>query len=152
MEFPSQSPLTSEMGVCLSHRLCVCVCARVSQVKGFEKMAWMIDTSAHPPWLRFHLGITRWGLYNSRDANLTQLTNHLTTQRILGAGEQWRKGAGLHCGLCEDGLSYFFFFWHQLSVNTNEGFVFSIWMHGDSFVVDFLIDQVDVKHLFPQRI
>lgn len=54
------------------------------QVKGFEKMAWMRDTGSHPPWLRFHLGISRWELYNRKDPNLTRLTHHLATERILG--------------------------------------------------------------------
>lgn len=67
-----------------------CVRVRLSQVKGFEKMAWMSDASAQPPWLRFHLGISRWELYDRKDPNLTLLTHHLATQRILGAGEQWR--------------------------------------------------------------
>lgn len=67
-----------------------------SQVKGFEKFSWMSDLSAHPPWLRFHMGISRWELYNRNDPNLTLLTHDMATQRILGAGEQWKKGAGLH--------------------------------------------------------
>lgn len=52
----------------------------------------------HPPWLRFHLGISRWELYYRKDPNLAQLTHYLATQRILCAGEQKKKkngGAGL---------------------------------------------------------
>lgn len=45
----------------------------------------------HPPWLRFHLGISRWELYNRKDPNLAQLTHYLATQRILGAGEHIRE-------------------------------------------------------------
>lgn len=70
----------------------MCVC--VSQVKGFEKFAWTSDTSTHPSWLRFHLGISRWELYNRKDPNLTLLTHDLETQRILGVGEQQRRGRG----------------------------------------------------------
>uniref|UniRef100_H3D1R2 FAM20 C-terminal domain-containing protein n=1 Tax=Tetraodon nigroviridis TaxID=99883 RepID=H3D1R2_TETNG len=46
---------------------------------------WTSDVDTHPPWLRFHLGITRWELYDRRDPNLGQLTHYLATQRILGA-------------------------------------------------------------------
>lgn len=42
----------------------------------------------HPPWLRFHLGITRRELYDRRDPNLDQLTHYMATQRILGAGQR----------------------------------------------------------------
>ncbi|KAM3598848.1 uncharacterized protein V6R79_023356 [Siganus canaliculatus] len=53
--------------------------------EGYDKATWTSNTETHPPWLRFHLGITRWGLYNRRDSNLDQLTHYLATQRILGA-------------------------------------------------------------------
>lgn len=49
----------------------------------------------HPPWLRFHLGITRWELYNRKDPNLGQLTHYLATQHILSAGEQMKGRAGI---------------------------------------------------------
>lgn len=58
-----------------------------SEEEGYDKMDWTKDVDTHPPWLRFHLGITRWELYDRRDPNLDQLTHYLATQRILNAGE-----------------------------------------------------------------
>lgn len=59
-----------------------------SEADGYDKMDWTSDVDTHPPWLRFHLGITRWELYDRRDPNLDQLTHYLATQRILGAGQR----------------------------------------------------------------
>ncbi|XP_011602005.2 uncharacterized protein isoform X1 [Takifugu rubripes] len=56
-----------------------------SEEEGYDKMDWTNDVDTHPPWLRFHLGITRWELYDRRDPNLDQLTHYLATQRILNA-------------------------------------------------------------------
>ncbi|XP_049925181.1 extracellular serine/threonine protein kinase FAM20C-like [Epinephelus moara] len=56
-----------------------------SEEEGYDKVTWTSDVETHPPWLRFHLGITRWELYNRKDPNLAQLTHYLATQRILGA-------------------------------------------------------------------
>ncbi|XP_028310662.1 extracellular serine/threonine protein kinase FAM20C-like [Gouania willdenowi] len=56
-----------------------------SHEEGYEKVTWTSDVETHPPWLRFHLGISRWELYNRTDHNLVQLTEYLATQRILGA-------------------------------------------------------------------
>uniref|UniRef100_A0A7N8WXP8 Family with sequence similarity 20 member C, like n=1 Tax=Mastacembelus armatus TaxID=205130 RepID=A0A7N8WXP8_9TELE len=53
--------------------------------QGYDKVSWTRDVKTHPPWLRFHLGISRWELYNRKDPNLVQLTHSLATQRILGA-------------------------------------------------------------------
>ncbi|KAK7939832.1 hypothetical protein WMY93_003158 [Mugilogobius chulae] len=53
--------------------------------KGYEKISWTRDASTHPPWLRFHLGITRWQLYDRRDPILRELMHYLATERILGA-------------------------------------------------------------------
>uniref|UniRef100_I3JPJ0 Extracellular serine/threonine protein kinase FAM20C n=1 Tax=Oreochromis niloticus TaxID=8128 RepID=I3JPJ0_ORENI len=50
-----------------------------------DDITWTTDVETHPPWLRFHLGISRWELYNRKDPNLAQLTHYLATQRILGA-------------------------------------------------------------------
>lgn len=58
-----------------------------SQEEGYDKVAWTSDVETHPPWLRFHLGISRWELYNRKDPNLALMTHYLATQRILGAGE-----------------------------------------------------------------
>ncbi|XP_036943831.1 extracellular serine/threonine protein kinase FAM20C-like [Acanthopagrus latus] len=56
-----------------------------SQEEGYDKVDWTSDVETHPPWLRFHLGISRWELYNRKDPNLAGLTHYLATQRILGA-------------------------------------------------------------------
>ncbi|KAJ0058217.1 hypothetical protein NL108_009113, partial [Boleophthalmus pectinirostris] len=53
--------------------------------EGYEKISWTKDAHTHPPWLRFHLGITRWQLYDRRDPVLEQLLQYLATERILGA-------------------------------------------------------------------
>ncbi|XP_058508504.1 extracellular serine/threonine protein kinase FAM20C-like [Solea solea] len=56
-----------------------------SQEEGYERVAWTSDAETHPPWLRFHLGISRWELYNRKDPNVPQLTHYLATQRVLSA-------------------------------------------------------------------
>ncbi|XP_051798124.1 extracellular serine/threonine protein kinase FAM20C-like [Acanthochromis polyacanthus] len=56
-----------------------------SEEEGYDEMHWTGDVETHPSWLRFHLGISRWELYNRKDPNLAQLTHDLATQRILGA-------------------------------------------------------------------
>ncbi|XP_070703528.1 extracellular serine/threonine protein kinase FAM20C-like [Pempheris klunzingeri] len=56
-----------------------------SQEEGYDKVSWTSDVETHPLWLRFHLGISRWELYNRKDPNVAQLTHYLATQRILGA-------------------------------------------------------------------
>ncbi|XP_070779358.1 extracellular serine/threonine protein kinase FAM20C-like [Enoplosus armatus] len=56
-----------------------------SQEGGYDKVTWTSDVETHPLWLRFHLGISRWELYNRKDPNLAQLTHYLATQRVLGA-------------------------------------------------------------------
>ncbi|KAM9746083.1 extracellular serine/threonine protein kinase FAM20C-like [Menidia menidia] len=62
-----------------------------SREEGYDKVAWTTNEETHPPWLRFHLGISRWALYDRKDPTLTQLTHYLATQRILGAVQ---KGGG----------------------------------------------------------
>ncbi|KAM9844007.1 extracellular serine/threonine protein kinase FAM20C-like [Aulostomus maculatus] len=56
-----------------------------SEEEGYDKVTWTSDVETHPPWLRFHLGISRWELYRREDPNLNKLTHYLATQRILGA-------------------------------------------------------------------
>lgn len=63
-----------------------------SQEEGYDKVDWTSDVETHPPWLRFHLGISRWELYNRKDPNMAGLTHYLATQRILSAGKQMRGG------------------------------------------------------------
>ncbi|XP_062341127.1 extracellular serine/threonine protein kinase FAM20C-like isoform X2 [Osmerus eperlanus] len=54
-----------------------------SEEDGYDRLNWTSSTETHPPWLRFHLGISRWELYDRTDPSLTQLTHDLATQRIL---------------------------------------------------------------------
>ncbi|XP_034047236.1 extracellular serine/threonine protein kinase FAM20C-like [Thalassophryne amazonica] len=56
-----------------------------SEDKSYDKTTWTSDVKTHPPWLRFHLGISRWELYDRKDPSLKELTQYLATQRILGA-------------------------------------------------------------------
>ncbi|XP_029014463.1 extracellular serine/threonine protein kinase FAM20C-like [Betta splendens] len=56
-----------------------------SEEQGYDKAGWTSAAETHPPWLRFHLGITRWRLYDRKDPNLRQVTQHLANQRVLGA-------------------------------------------------------------------
>ncbi|XP_034055942.1 extracellular serine/threonine protein kinase FAM20C isoform X2 [Gymnodraco acuticeps] len=56
-----------------------------SEEKGYDKVSWTKEKETHPPWLRFHLGISRWELYDRKDPNLAQLTHYLARQRVLGA-------------------------------------------------------------------
>uniref|UniRef100_A0A8C2ZFE4 FAM20 C-terminal domain-containing protein n=1 Tax=Cyclopterus lumpus TaxID=8103 RepID=A0A8C2ZFE4_CYCLU len=51
-----------------------------SEEEGYDKMSWTSAMETHPPWLRFHLGISRRELYDRKDPNLAQLTHYLATQ------------------------------------------------------------------------
>ncbi|XP_062845396.1 extracellular serine/threonine protein kinase FAM20C [Trichomycterus rosablanca] len=51
--------------------------------EGFDPIQWNSSTETHPPWLRFHLGISRWQLYKHRDANLPVLLEQMATGRIV---------------------------------------------------------------------
>uniref|UniRef100_UPI0037E818F4 extracellular serine/threonine protein kinase FAM20C-like n=1 Tax=Semicossyphus pulcher TaxID=241346 RepID=UPI0037E818F4 len=53
--------------------------------EGYEDIQWNSNSNSHPPWLRFHLGITRWQLYPHRDPNMELLTQQLSTHRIVSA-------------------------------------------------------------------
>uniref|UniRef100_A0A3B3Z9D6 FAM20 C-terminal domain-containing protein n=1 Tax=Periophthalmus magnuspinnatus TaxID=409849 RepID=A0A3B3Z9D6_9GOBI len=55
---------------------------------GYEKISWTRDVRTHPPWLRFHLGITRWRLYDPRDPALEQLMRYLATELQKSGGTQ----------------------------------------------------------------
>ncbi|KAK5608280.1 hypothetical protein CRENBAI_001570 [Crenichthys baileyi] len=50
---------------------------------GYDDVQWNSSSSSQPPWLRFHLGITRWELYPHRDPNMELLTQQLATHRIV---------------------------------------------------------------------
>ncbi|MCJ8747521.1 hypothetical protein PDJAM_G00154450 [Pangasius djambal] len=53
--------------------------------EGYDPVQWNSSTETHPPWLRFHLGISRWQLYQHRDTNLPALLEQLSTHRIISA-------------------------------------------------------------------
>ncbi|KAA8595315.1 hypothetical protein FQN60_012450, partial [Etheostoma spectabile] len=46
---------------------------------------WNSSSNSHPPWLRFHLGISRWQLYPHSDPNTEPLTQQLAKHRIVSA-------------------------------------------------------------------
>ncbi|KAK5873344.1 hypothetical protein PBY51_018392 [Eleginops maclovinus] len=50
-----------------------------------EDVRWNSSSDSHPPWLRFHLGISRWQLYAHRDQNMAALTQQIATQRVVSA-------------------------------------------------------------------
>ncbi|CAJ1054105.1 extracellular serine/threonine protein kinase FAM20C [Xyrichtys novacula] len=51
----------------------------------YEDVQWNSSSNSHPPWLRFHLGITRWELYPHRDPNMEPLAEQLATHRVVSA-------------------------------------------------------------------
>uniref|UniRef100_A0A3Q1HBQ4 FAM20 C-terminal domain-containing protein n=1 Tax=Anabas testudineus TaxID=64144 RepID=A0A3Q1HBQ4_ANATE len=53
--------------------------------EGYEDMQWNSSSDSHPPWLRFHLGISRWQLYPHRDPNMDALAQQLATHPIVSA-------------------------------------------------------------------
>ncbi|XP_061595557.1 dynein heavy chain domain-containing protein 1 [Cololabis saira] len=53
--------------------------------EGYDDVQWNSSSSSHPPWLRFHLGITRWQLFPHRDPNIELLIQQIATQRIVSA-------------------------------------------------------------------
>uniref|UniRef100_A0A3P8SLI8 Family with sequence similarity 20 member C, like n=2 Tax=Amphiprion TaxID=80969 RepID=A0A3P8SLI8_AMPPE len=53
--------------------------------EAYEDVQWTSDSNSHPPWLRFHLNISRWQLYLHRDPNMEPLTQQLATHRIVSA-------------------------------------------------------------------
>ncbi|XP_017568676.1 extracellular serine/threonine protein kinase FAM20C [Pygocentrus nattereri] len=53
--------------------------------EGFDPIDWNTSTDTHPPWLRFHLGISRWQLYQHMDSNLPALVEQMATSRIVSA-------------------------------------------------------------------
>jgi len=54
--------------------------------EGYEDVQWNRSSNSHPPWLRFHLGITRWELYPHLDPKIELLTQQLATNLIVNAG------------------------------------------------------------------
>uniref|UniRef100_A0A3Q3WYT6 FAM20 C-terminal domain-containing protein n=1 Tax=Mola mola TaxID=94237 RepID=A0A3Q3WYT6_MOLML len=53
--------------------------------EAYEDAHWNGNVDRHPPWLRFHLGISRRQLYPHRDPNMELLTQQLATHRIVSA-------------------------------------------------------------------
>nr|XP_046228929.1 extracellular serine/threonine protein kinase FAM20C-like [Scatophagus argus]XP_046228938.1 extracellular serine/threonine protein kinase FAM20C-like [Scatophagus argus]XP_046228946.1 extracellular serine/threonine protein kinase FAM20C-like [Scatophagus argus] len=53
--------------------------------EGYEDVQWNSNSDSHPPWLRFHLGISRWQLYPHRDPNMEPLSQQLATHNIVSA-------------------------------------------------------------------
>ncbi|XP_062404509.1 extracellular serine/threonine protein kinase FAM20C-like isoform X2 [Sardina pilchardus] len=53
--------------------------------EGYAALHLNGDVETHPPWLRFHLGINRWHLYDHKDPNLRQLEEQLTSHKIVSA-------------------------------------------------------------------
>ncbi|CAL8287833.1 unnamed protein product [Arctogadus glacialis] len=52
---------------------------------GYEDVQWNSSSSSHPPWLRFHMGISRWQLYPNPDPNMGPLVQQLATHHIVSA-------------------------------------------------------------------
>ncbi|KAE8300505.1 Extracellular serine/threonine protein kinase FAM20C [Larimichthys crocea] len=53
--------------------------------EGYEEVNWNSNSDSHPPWLRFHLGISCWQLYPHLDPNMESLIQQLATHRIVSA-------------------------------------------------------------------
>ncbi|TRY62390.1 hypothetical protein DNTS_006575 [Danionella cerebrum] len=53
--------------------------------EGYDPIQWNTSTNTHPPWLRFHLGISRWQMYQQKDPNLSALAQQLASHRIVSA-------------------------------------------------------------------
>ncbi|XP_052447099.1 extracellular serine/threonine protein kinase FAM20C [Carassius gibelio] len=52
---------------------------------GYDPILWNASAETHPPWLRFHLGISRWQMYQHKDPNLSVLTQQMASHRIVSA-------------------------------------------------------------------
>uniref|UniRef100_A0A8C2GH79 Family with sequence similarity 20 member C, like n=1 Tax=Cyprinus carpio TaxID=7962 RepID=A0A8C2GH79_CYPCA len=50
---------------------------------GYDPILWNASAETHPPWLRFHLGISRWQMYQHKDPNLSVLTQQMASLRIV---------------------------------------------------------------------
>uniref|UniRef100_A0A671MTT8 Family with sequence similarity 20 member C, like n=1 Tax=Sinocyclocheilus anshuiensis TaxID=1608454 RepID=A0A671MTT8_9TELE len=51
----------------------------------YDPILWNASAETHPPWLRFHLGISRWQMYQQKDPNLPALTQQIISHRIVSA-------------------------------------------------------------------
>ncbi|XP_063065263.1 extracellular serine/threonine protein kinase FAM20C [Engraulis encrasicolus] len=53
--------------------------------EGYDPVHINGDVETHPAWLRFHLAITRWQLYDRADPNLLLLEDQLASDKIVSA-------------------------------------------------------------------
>ncbi|XP_061685387.1 extracellular serine/threonine protein kinase FAM20C-like [Syngnathoides biaculeatus] len=53
--------------------------------EGYDSILWNRSNDSHPPWLRFHLAISRWQLYPHPDPNMDSVIQQLSTHRIVSA-------------------------------------------------------------------
>ncbi|XP_077425988.1 extracellular serine/threonine protein kinase FAM20C [Vanacampus margaritifer] len=67
-----RSDSSSQMWVSASH-------------ESYNNAHWNSSSDSHPPWLRFHLAISRWQLYNHPDPNMGSVIQQLATHRIVSA-------------------------------------------------------------------
>uniref|UniRef100_A0A674NRM9 Extracellular serine/threonine protein kinase Fam20C-like n=1 Tax=Takifugu rubripes TaxID=31033 RepID=A0A674NRM9_TAKRU len=56
-----------------------------SQIWSDKGVPWSSNSGSHPPWLQFHLGISRWQLYPHQDPNMELLVQQLAKHRIVSA-------------------------------------------------------------------
>ncbi|XP_029612715.1 extracellular serine/threonine protein kinase FAM20C-like [Salmo trutta] len=56
-----------------------------SEEDGYDRANWTRSADIHPAWLRYHLGISRWELYDRNDPSVAEVTQQMATQRILSA-------------------------------------------------------------------
>nr|XP_061792070.1 extracellular serine/threonine protein kinase FAM20C-like [Nerophis lumbriciformis] len=53
--------------------------------EGYDSIHWNSSSESHPPWLRFHLAISRWQLYPHPDPNMESVIEQLASHRIVSA-------------------------------------------------------------------
>ncbi|XP_077575862.1 extracellular serine/threonine protein kinase FAM20C-like [Stigmatopora nigra] len=53
--------------------------------EGYDSIHWNSSGDSHPPWLRFHLAISRWQLYPQPDPNMEPVMEQLASHRIVSA-------------------------------------------------------------------
>uniref|UniRef100_A0A8C9V215 Family with sequence similarity 20 member C, like n=1 Tax=Scleropages formosus TaxID=113540 RepID=A0A8C9V215_SCLFO len=54
-------------------------------MEGYDETRWTENEDSHPPWLRFHLGISRWEMYSAKEPSLAALLEQLATHHIRSA-------------------------------------------------------------------
>ncbi|XP_019717294.1 extracellular serine/threonine protein kinase FAM20C-like [Hippocampus comes] len=53
--------------------------------ESYDNAHWNSSSDSHPPWLRFHLAISRWQLYPHPDPNMESVIQQLATHRIVSS-------------------------------------------------------------------